>query len=61
MRSVGKVQTLGWGERVTVDEFIAKWEGTPGGAEKKNFPIFIGQLCELLGVAPPAIRLPAAF
>jgi hypothetical protein len=38
---------------VTVEEFISKWEGTPGGAEKKNFPVFIGQLCELLGVDPP--------
>nr|MBA3577553.1 class I SAM-dependent DNA methyltransferase [Sphingomonas sp.] len=38
---------------MTVGEFIKKWDGTPGGAEKKNFPIFINQLCELLGVDPP--------
>ena len=39
---------------MTVDEFIAKWEGTVGGAEKKNFPVFINDLCALLGVAPPS-------
>jgi hypothetical protein len=38
---------------VTVEEFIAKWHGTVGGAEKKNFPIFIDQLCNVLGVDPP--------
>jgi hypothetical protein len=38
---------------VNVHELISKWQGTPGGAEKKNFPLFIGDLCEVLGVPPP--------
>jgi len=38
---------------VTVEELISKWQGTPGGAEKKNFPLFIGDLCKVLGVPPP--------
>jgi hypothetical protein len=39
---------------VNVHELISKWQGTPGGAEKKNFPLFIGDLCEVLGVPPPS-------
>jgi hypothetical protein len=38
---------------VTVDEFIAEWEGKPGGSERSNFAPFIFDLCELLGVPRP--------
>ena len=39
---------------MTVDEFIDKWLGKRGGAEKKNLPLFVGDLCALLGVDPPS-------
>lgn len=38
---------------MTVEKFIAKWQGTVGGAEKKNLPLFIGDLCAALGVDAP--------
>lgn len=38
---------------MTVDELITKWEGTPGGAEKKNFPLFINDLCAVLCIDAP--------
>jgi len=37
---------------VTVDDFIAKWEPS-GGNERANTQLFVGDLCTLLGVAPP--------
>ena len=35
---------------MTVEELIAKWQGTAGGAETSNFKTFAGQLCDVLGV-----------
>ncbi len=34
-------------------DFIATWQGNAGGRERSNFPVFIGGLCEVLGVDPP--------
>lgn len=36
-----------------VEQFIAKWWGSPGGQEKSNFAVFIPDLCGLLGVERP--------
>ena len=33
-----------------IEGLIAKWWGSPGGAERANFPIFIGDLCKALGL-----------
>lgn len=42
------------GERtVTVDDLIAKWQNTAGGAETSNFQSFITDLCEVLGQPRP--------
>ena len=38
---------------MTVEEFIAEWWGKEGGRERSNFPVFIGQLCDVLGVKAP--------
>ena len=38
---------------MTAQEFIAEWCGKEGGRERSNFPVFIGQLCKLLGVEEP--------
>ncbi len=35
------------------DAFIARWQGQDG-TEKANFQLFLGELCELLGVDKPA-------
>jgi len=43
---------LGLGERVTVDEFIAKWQ-VSGGNERANTQLFVADLCDLLGVERP--------
>ena len=33
-----------------VEALIGKWWGIPGGAERANFPLFIGDLCKALGL-----------
>ena len=43
---------LGWGERVTVEEFIAKWKPS-GGNERANTQMFVTDLCELLELPKP--------
>lgn len=46
------MQLLGRGERVTVDEFIEKWENCPG-SERSNYAVFLTQLTQVLGVEAP--------
>ncbi|MBS0471934.1 MAG: class I SAM-dependent DNA methyltransferase [Proteobacteria bacterium] len=36
-----------------VEAFIRHWEGREGGQERANYALFLVQLCEILGVAPP--------
>ena len=36
-----------------VDEFIARWQGREGGAERANYAMFLSELCGVLGVEPP--------
>ena len=43
---------LGVGKRVTVDEFIQKWENC-SGSERGNYAVFLTQLTDLLGVEAP--------
>ena len=33
-----------------IEGLISKWWGSPGGAERANFPIFIADLCKALGL-----------
>ncbi|MBO6768851.1 MAG: class I SAM-dependent DNA methyltransferase [Erythrobacter sp.] len=40
---------------MTVEELIAKWQGTAGGAETSNFQPFITDLCEVLGIERPGV------
>src|SRR4051794_28720928 len=40
------------GGRVTVDEFIAKWENCPG-SERANYAVFLTELAGVLGVQAP--------
>ena len=41
------------GERVRA--FVARWQGIKGGAERANYQIFIGELCEALDLPKPGI------
>ena len=36
-----------------LDDFIDKWTGLPGGAERANFQPFIGEFCRALGLPEP--------
>ncbi|MGV3577140.1 MAG: type IIL restriction-modification enzyme MmeI [Devosia sp.] len=36
-----------------VEQFIARWQGQTGGAERANYALFLTELCAVLGVAPP--------
>ncbi|MGN6489754.1 MAG: hypothetical protein ACTHLT_18295, partial [Devosia sp.] len=36
-----------------VEEFIARWQGREGGAERANYALFLSELCDVLGVARP--------
>jgi SAM-dependent methyltransferase len=36
-----------------VSEFIARWQGNEGGAERANYGLFLTELTDLLGVAHP--------
>ena len=38
---------------MTVDEFIERWRNNEGGAERANFPLFLTELCTLLGLPQP--------
>jgi hypothetical protein len=38
-----------------IEGLISKWWGSPGGAERTNFPICIGDLCKALGL--PEVHL----
>jgi hypothetical protein len=40
---------------VTVDEFIAKWLGVKGGAERANYGQFINDLCHALDMPVPEV------
>lgn len=39
--------------RVDVEAFIQRWSGREGGAERANYAMFLGELCDVLGVARP--------
>ena len=49
---LAKVGLLGVGGRVTVEEFIAKWENCPGH-ERANYAVFLTELTSILGVDAP--------
>ena len=53
--SLAKVPKPGAGERVTVDEFIEKWENCPG-SERSNYGVFLTELTGVLGVEAPGPR-----
>ncbi|WP_338720337.1 DNA methyltransferase [Devosia sp. XK-2] len=36
-----------------VEQFIARWQGQTGGAERANYALFLTELCAVLDVAPP--------
>lgn len=36
-----------------VEQFIARWQGQTGGAERANYALFLTELCAVLEVAPP--------
>jgi hypothetical protein len=40
---------------MTVTEFIAKWAGVTGGAERANLPQFINDLCQALALPIPGV------
>jgi hypothetical protein len=36
-----------------IEEFIGRWHGREGGAERANYGMFLSELCDVLGVARP--------
>lgn len=36
-----------------VEAFIQRWSGREGGAERANYAMFLGELCDVLGVSRP--------
>jgi len=38
---------------VTVEQFIGRWTGGVGGAERANYQMFLSELCDVIGVARP--------
>lgn len=40
---------------MTVSDFIAKWAGVTGGAERANLPQFINDMCQALGLPLPGV------
>lgn len=38
---------------MTVDEFIARWTGREGGAERANYQMFLSELCDVIDVQRP--------
>jgi hypothetical protein len=36
-----------------VVDFIARWQGREGGAERANYALFLSELCDVLGVPRP--------
>ncbi len=36
-----------------LEEFLAKWHGTEGGAERANYGIFLTEFCQVLGLPDP--------
>lgn len=38
---------------MTVDDFIARWTGREGGAERANYQMFLAELGDVLGVPRP--------
>ena len=38
---------------IDVEEFIARWTGREGGAERANYQMFLSELCDVIGVARP--------
>ena len=37
-----------------LEQFLAKWHGTAGGAERANYAIFLTEFCQALGLPSPA-------
>ena len=40
---------------MTVNDFIAKWAGVTGGAERANLPQFINDMCQALDLPLPGV------
>lgn len=40
-------------DQQAVAAFIAKWQNTPGGAERANYQLFLSGLCHVLGMEEP--------
>jgi hypothetical protein len=36
-----------------LEDFITRWQGREGGQERANYALFLGELCEVLGVPRP--------
>lgn len=41
------------GDQMSVENFIARWQGQTGGAERANYALFLTELCGVIGVEPP--------
>jgi hypothetical protein len=42
-------------QAVNVEDFITRWTGREGGAERANYQMFLSELCDLIGVARPDV------
>ena len=40
---------------MNVEDFITRWTGREGGAERANYQMFLSELCDLIGVARPDV------
>lgn len=36
-----------------LEDFIGKWSAARGGAERANYQMFLGELCQAIGVPSP--------
>jgi len=36
-----------------IERFIARWQGREGGQERANYVLFLNEMCDAQGLAPP--------
>ena len=41
------------GPALSIDEFIERWRGLVGGAERADYAMFLRELCTALDLPPP--------
>ena len=49
---MGEVRAAGE-DGLDLEDFIAKWSAARGGAERANYQMFLGELCQAIGVPSP--------